>query len=381
MIPLYVIALPALQLEGQRWRWPLLLPLLWLVWQFIAARQTINPELTRLTLQHFSACVALFYLAFLALRGVRNPWPIWAGLGLALAWIIHTGFEQHFGGLEATRQMVHKVPNWQSYPAQYLKRLASNRIFATFMYPNALAGGLLLLLPMELVYLWQLTPKVSKNIRRLFVAIFGGCGLACLYWSGSKAGWLIMLVIGLVALWYSPLSIPWKRCLAGLAIVVGVVGFGIKYAQFFQTGSTSLVARFDYWKGALKIAQEHPLLGTGPGTFATAYSRIKSPSSEMAQLCHNDYLQQASDSGIVGFVAFVGLVSVSLRFLYRYSFDHLNHLRPIPFALWLGLLGFFLHSAVEFHLYYPAFGWTTFFLLGWFWGQESVPQKGPIRQF
>ena len=57
-------------------------------------------------LAHFSACVGFFYLGFFALRGVRNPWPVWAGLGLALCWTLHIAMEQHFGGLEATRRMI-----------------------------------------------------------------------------------------------------------------------------------------------------------------------------------------------------------------------------------------------------------------------------------
>ena len=58
-------------------------PLLWLGWQFVSATGSISPKLTAAVVAHFSACVAFFYLGFFALRGVRNPWPVWAGLGLA----------------------------------------------------------------------------------------------------------------------------------------------------------------------------------------------------------------------------------------------------------------------------------------------------------
>ena len=43
----------------------------------------------------------------------------------------------------------------------------------------------------------------------------------------------------------------------------------------------------------------------------------------------------------------------------------------IKFAVWLGLLGLFLHSGMEFNLYYPALAWPAFFLLGWLWGVEE----------
>ena len=77
-------------------------------------------------------------------------------------------------------------------------------------------------------------------------------------------------------------------------------GFFWRYSAFFQKGATSVGARFDYWQAALQTAKDKPLFGTGPGTFAIAYEKIKRPESEMARLVHNDYLEQASDSGVVG---------------------------------------------------------------------------------
>jgi O-antigen ligase len=354
----------------------LFFPLIWLVWQFIAAAHTVSPALTAVTLGHFTTCVALFYLAYLALGGISNPWPLWAGLALALAWVIRAGFDQHFGGLEATRRMVYEMPNWRGAGPEYLKRLASDRIFSTFMYPNALAGGLLLLLPLSLVFVWLLTPKVGVTVRRAFVIILGGCGLACLYWSGSKAGWLVMLATALIVLLHLPLQAPGKHWLICGIIVIGLAGFAARYAKFFERGSTSVVARFDYWAAAARIAREHPIFGTGPGTFSVAYRKVKNPSSEMAQLVHNDYLEQASDSGIVGFLSFFAMIIGLLTFLYRCRIKKHGDFYQIHFAVWLGLVGLFLHSIVEFHLYYPAFAWPAFFLMGWMFGLDEPQVTG-----
>ena len=107
--------------------------------------------------------------------------------------------EQHFGGLEATRQYVRSQPNWQQLPAEYLRKLESNRIFSTLVYPNALAGAMVLLLPMGLTGLWRLSARLSVVTRWTLVGVLGLSGLGCLYWSGSKSGWLIALVMGLVA--------------------------------------------------------------------------------------------------------------------------------------------------------------------------------------
>jgi O-antigen ligase len=254
---------------------------------------------------------------------------------------------------------------------EYWKRIASNRIWGTFGgYPNGLAGGLLLLLPLTLVFLWRLTPKVRNSIRVLFVLILGGCGLACLYWSGSKAGWLVALLVGLAALGHSALPLKWKRWLIYGLLIAGVAGFAFKYASFFQKERNSVGARFAYWRAALIIINRHPLLGTGPGTFQIPYAQLKRPGDEMARLCHNDYLEQATDSGIFGLLSYSAMILIILIQLYRYSIEKMP-LDWFNLAVWLGIFGLCLHSLVEFHLYVPALAWPLFFMCGWLLGRKS----------
>ncbi len=42
----------------------------------------------------------------------------------------------------------------------------------------------------------------------------------------------------------------------------------------------------------------------------------------------------------------------------------------LTFAVWLGVLGWALHSFAEFGLYVPALAWTAFAFLGWLLGRE-----------
>src|SRR5204863_3509929 len=43
-------------------RWLVVLPLVWFVWQLVAATQTVDVQLTKATLLHFGASNACFYL-------------------------------------------------------------------------------------------------------------------------------------------------------------------------------------------------------------------------------------------------------------------------------------------------------------------------------
>lgn len=193
--------------------------------------------------------------------------------------------------------------------------------------------------------------------------------LACLFWSGSKGGWLLMLLLGLLALFRLDFSKRLKLALVLVILVGGLAGFFVKYAAFFHKGATSVVARFDYWRAAAQITAGRPLLGTGPATFGVPYARIKNPDSEMARLTHNDYLEQACDSGVPGFLLYAGFVAAALLVAYRRlppgDWQH--------FALWLGVLGLAIQSLFEFGLYIPALAWPAFAFLGYLLAKPITP--------
>src|SRR5436190_9149572 len=107
----------------------LLLPLIWLTWQFVSATRTVDASLTHFTLKHFTACVVCFYLGWFGLSKVKNFRPILLGIVIGFGFVIVSGLQQHFGGLEQTRRFFYELPNWREYPPDFLKKVASNRIY------------------------------------------------------------------------------------------------------------------------------------------------------------------------------------------------------------------------------------------------------------
>jgi O-antigen ligase len=186
-------------------------------------------------------------------------------------------------------------------------------------------------------------------------------GLAGLFWSGSKSGWLIALAIG--AFWL--LRLNWSRQLKWLVVIILLVGgltvFGVRFQKYFAKGATSVSARFDYWHAAARTALDHPALGSGPGTFQRPYARLKRPESEMARLVHNDYLEQFSDSGFIGGLTYLTWLGLLLWTLGRVTWKTTDWL---GFAIFAGLLGWFLQGFIEFGLFIPALAWTAFTLAG-----------------
>ena len=83
----------------------------------------------------------------------------------------------------------------------------------------------------------------------------------------------------------------------------------------------------------------------------------------MTRLVHNNYLEQACDSGVLGCIAFSAFVFGSLAVLYR-KLDT----DSIRFAVLIGVFGWVAQGFVEFGLYIPAIAWPAFLFMGWLLG-------------
>ena len=355
------VGLVAEKRRGVRWSWPIPLLGVWLVWQFASGLGTVDGGLTAKALPQFVAVAVCFGLGYVALPRTSPVTGLWIGLLVGFAMVIASGWQQHFGGLEATRRhfFLYLYPQMKSVPPDLLKRMSSDRIFATLFYPNTLAVVVVMLLPCLLAFVWSLERWLTAAARAfVMAAMVVGAG-GCLVWSGSKGGWLVALALALVAALHLPLRRRWKAIGISLALIAGLVGFALRYSGYFERGATSVGARFDYWRAAVKTTAEHPWLGSGPGTFGLMYLRIKPPEAEMSRLVHNDYLQQASDAGLVAGLAYLAFISWALWQTHPPSRDWLR------LGVWLGLLGWAVQSVWEFNLYIPAVAWPAFTLLGW----------------
>lgn len=357
------ILLVTLLLEGirsgiRRERWSKWLGCLvfWYAWQWGSALNSVDAALSSQVLWHFSS----LFLVFLAARWGGTDWWrasfFWGALLAGMVVMLIIGCRQHFGGLEATRAFFLSQPEWVAAASpEMMKKLQSERIFGTMVYPNAFAGLMILWVPALTRWLWG-----ASLVRRWAASGLVALSLACLYWSGSKAGWLIAIAqVGGCLLWSPiPSRVRWGLLAAGL--VVGMGGFAWKYADYFRKGATSVSARVTYWEAAWKTAVDQPWLGSGPGTFQRPFARLKPEGAEMTRLVHNDYLEQASDSGWPGFAAYLAFWVLGMI----HSFPRGGSGLTLRRAAWVGLAGWVLQENLEFGLYIPALSWSGFFFLG-----------------
>ncbi len=375
-------------------RWLLILPLLWLGWQMLSVTQTVDGDLTNTALWQFCGCVACYFLGLFLFKHPRALQFLLVGVLTGFTICLIRATDQHFEFPRTQKLLLEgQSTGWTNFPPETIQemrhdqtlittngvdivnpaivaRFSKNRVMGTLVYPNALAGIILLLFPVSLVLAFNSTKTLRPLVRGAAITMTLALGLAAFFWSGSKLGWLLAMASGGLCLFR--LNWPLKLKITVLLIVaaLGLGVFAVRFHTYFAHGATSATARLDYWHAAVQTAYSHPLFGTGPGTFQRPYARLKSPDAEMARLTHNDYLEQFSDSGIPGGIFYLVWVVTVLVIAGKNLWKTDD---PILFAIFLGVLAWFVQGLGEFGLYIPALAWTAFLLLGCPSGQKTNP--------
>ncbi len=377
-------------------RWLLVLPLLWLGWQILSSGQTVDAALTASTLWQFFGCVACYFIGMFLFNRSRALHFLLGGIFAAYVICLIHATQQHVEfPRDKTILLQGQRLGWTNFPPQailemkrdqtiittngmdivnpaILARFAKGRVMGSLVYPNALAGIILLLFPISFV----LAVNGAKTLRPVVgipaIGLTVALAAAAFFWSGSKFGWLIALFMLGLCLLRLPWPAKWKIFALAMAAILGIGIFALRFQNYFENGATSAVARLDYWRAAVQTTGSHPLFGTGPGTFQRPYAKLKSPDAEMARLAHNDYLEQFSDSGIIGGIFYFIWIVSALGFIGQRLWKSQN---LFAFALFLGLLGWFIQGFGEFELFIPALAWTAFAFLGCLVGWKTVPEN------
>jgi hypothetical protein len=403
-----VLIVPALGgRQPLRPRWLLILPLLWLGWQMLSATQSVDSNLTVTTLWQFFGCVACYFTGAFLFRSPRAFQFLLIGVLAGFTICLIQATDQHFEFPRTQKLLLQgQSTGWTNFPPEVMQemkhdqtiittngvdivnpailaRFSKNRVMGTMVYPNALAGIILLLFPVSLVLAFNSTKALRPLVRGATIIMTLALGLAAFFWSGSKFGWLLAMASGGLCLFRPNWSLKLKITALLLVAILGLGAFAVRFHTYFAHGATSATARLDYWRAAVQTTWSYPFFGTGPGTFQRPYARLKSPDAEMARLTHNDYLEQFSDSGIGGGTIYLIWIVATLVVVGKNLWKTDN---PILFAIFLGVLAWFVQGLGEFGLYIPALAWTAFALLGCLlvqkpnpFDKKSSPSKIPAR--
>ncbi len=135
--------------------------------------------------------------------------------------------------------------------------------------------------------------------------------------------------------------------------------------------------RDEVYNYALVQWQDYRLTGGGLGSFYTVFPQYRGVDVHgFNREAHNDYLQFATETGVIGLVL-LGLITLASFFAailahYRRR-DPL--MRGISFASIMGILAILIHSTVDFNLQIPANAATFVVLLALAWISLSLHKK------
>jgi O-antigen ligase len=239
----------------------------------------------------------------------------------------------------------------------------------SFGMPNSLAAFLVLVLPATAALSFRRSASDAGRVWWGWVTLVLLFGLVLTI---SRGAWL---ALGLaVTVW--PLCVARGRWLSRIRIaalvLVGIALVGaVLYAKvpIVRARVTQLTldagerTRPIMWRAAWGLFREHPLVGTGAGSYDVLFEKYRPERFNDDPLyAHNDYLNTLSDYGLAGFLLFFGaaaIIAVRCARIRREEGlprrDWLDS-RTVLAALGIGLLGFALHLMVEFHFKIPALG-------------------------
>jgi hypothetical protein len=127
--------------------------------------------------------------------------------------------------------------------------------------------------------------------------------------------------------------------------------------------SLDISSRGDYWRVGWAAWKEHPLTGTGAGTFQFTWLEDR-PSLKGVKQVHNLYLEQGTETGIFAFLALIGFVVVLLGYTGRAAWRSSGERRLLLAGLVCALAVYLISSAAEWHWYIPPSTMLFFILAG-----------------
>lgn len=154
---------------------------------------------------------------------------------------------------------------------------------------------------------------------RLFFAAVVMMGVAAIAMTVTRSAMLscgVILVFMLVYYRNEPVF-PWLVRATSVAVVLGALALPASIVSKFTavsntTEDTTVARRLGYQIIGFDLVRQNPLFGVGAGNYIVHYAkdeyRYTTGRGEEARPLHNNYLQYAAETGIVGFGTFMGLV-------------------------------------------------------------------------
>jgi O-antigen ligase len=317
-------------------------------WSFGATASRYN---TRIELLLLVASLIFLFLCVQVFRTLED-WRgfVWFGMGFGFV-------------VSVFAILQHLTSNGKLY---WFRELRSGSMpFGPYVNRNHFAGFAELIFPLALV------PLVLGRVRRErlpVVALFAVMPVVALFISASRGG-IVSFCVQLALLTYLLLRrrglgkhlLSVAAVLLAALLMVSWLGVGQILERFssFQSLEVTEGKRAAMRRGAWHMFLDHPLAGTGLGTFQIVYPRYETLyDGKIVNHAHNDYLEALAETGVLGGFCYAWFVVVLLlKALSHFRENDFSFVGALQLSGMVACAGFLVHALVDFNFHIPSNLW------------------------
>lgn len=242
-------------------------------------------------------------------------------------------------------------------------------------YNDHTAYGAVISLYLPVIFGFIVNPehRTRKKVVAAFITVIL---LLALILSNSRAAWL-SVIVAIVVYLIILLRIKFRWVLLTTAVLIGLF-FGFRYQivdeleENKQDSSADLVEhvqsisnissdasnleRINRWQSAIRMFEERPFVGWGPGTYQFVYApfqrskerTIISTNAGDRGNAHSEYIGPLSEEGVLGMLTFMGIVITVLFTGIRMATRAINkEVRLLSLIFSLGLVTYYAHGLLN----------------------------------
>lgn len=338
---------------------------LWSIWMLYTIPASSDPWVSlKFFLSNSWKVLPCFFGGIILFQNIRNIPRFWALYLVPLAMVAVWSLVQH-----ANDGFTKEASYWASEP---------------FVINHGIYGAMLaFLIPLVVVYLIQpeLLGRNGNRWRPLFLGLLGLLTLAVIM-SYTRAAW-VSLVAALGFWLVLILRIRFRWLMTVVVLATAFIAFNSgpllmflmrnktdsqdrldKHLQSISNvrSDASNLERLNRWASGLRMFNERPWLGWGPGTYMLHYAPYQNPyektiiSTNNADVggIHSEYFGPLVETGIPGFLLFSGLVLVSIQrgmaLWQRLRGSDTQFPRAMALIAILGLVTYYTHGLLNNYL-------------------------------
>ncbi len=248
-------------------------------------------------------------------------------------------------------------------------------IMTPFFKDHTSYGALLaMFFPMVVFHFFHYPAKSLKKF------VYGGLSILFIFaiiLSYTRAAWVSLVgALGVYVL--VKLRIDYKVVLAGAGLIAGFYfGFEDQIVNRLESNrqdssdnlsehvqsitnissDASNLERLNRWSSALRMFEDKPIFGHGPGTYMFTYAKyqksadrtIISTNQGDGGNAHSEYLGPLSEAGVPGALTVIAVFILSLSTGVRiyYKLNHNPYLKGVSISIVLGLTTYYLHGILN----------------------------------